>query len=1162
MEKILSFFTKAIFVILALVVALEIWGLLGNLGFTSSCVMRYNVDPGNLDVNNDTQVKDSISLSADGSFSEFTNKDNISQVYYGKWFKSSVYVIPPTPLIVSVTGEVSMCKSYVPENNLQTDKSYPKSDSNEKIEIPRIDSSSETNMNSSQFLPLIFDVATYPDSWRNIVEVTNGDKVLLMINKNSTGSASSTNSFLNDPNHPGENPTTTCNADMNNQVGKSSPLCGRYPLQIVKGMCSFKQTSTSYPSGMVNALYSITKVTYVHILALGLQESDSFCRNFFRKDLDISPGDAKKPCPDHYSLVFTNPSDVKVRNWSTYLWMPAGDNVSLVPYAQSNERMEWPDSGASMNCSECPISNLSLKQESCSSNGRSENQIWFTANNQVGLQYRIADSNNQQFGDIKEVGKILTSDPSIPSPEPYKDSKSSPPYSIYNETVIANVSSANKQYLQLKFEDGTSAATGGGYVVGIQHTKCIRENGIGAADANSNGILRGQVRYLILNGENDPNVTDCGPGTAISEGKTSIDTTQSPPGTLWLKVDNVEADYENSYGSYNVSISYPIPSVTFLTTILNPIIKMFKDNTFEASKKMFKNITCSGVADKSNCTNYINWVHALLIIYIVIIGMQFILGMAKFNAQELFIKVTKVIIVAGLINGNTFDFFISYFYPLITGFMDEIIANIAGYSSNANSQTTAPFLFIDTLMSKIFFNKAFYAQLLSVFAMGLMGIPFFIMVVYSLTLILSSVMKVISLYLMSIMFIALLISLAPIFIVFILFDRTRYLFDNWIKFIFRYCLEPVLMIGGTIILFQLYEVYIDQVLGHSVCWKCAWPFSLPFTGTDVLGSYGIKAIFCLNWFVPWGYEANDPTLTISFYDVIVILILAQCNSYYIEFITQASGVLFSQGSVGAPSISGGAGQMTSAFNAGVSSKFENNFMAKNIRGMGEEFSDLTENFKSALKGKDQDGNKTDMKSFLSQTGEQLSTDLKPYKEFYDKPLLEKSKYLGNKALEGSKHLAGKTWDGIKSTPGAIGGGILSAPLKAVKRILPLDSFKSPFSAQEEMQHEMKRHLDKERVALSSAGIDINSVKVPSNSSKKITIKEKAKIDKKTVEGIREQEIQKRISRIRSDEASRLKNLPEFKKLSESDLRSLVDKNALKIFKSENKAIIDSLKNKK
>jgi type IV secretion system protein VirB6 len=158
-----------------------------------------------------------------------------------------------------------------------------------------------------------------------------------------------------------------------------------------------------------------------------------------------------------------------------------------------------------------------------------------------------------------------------------------------------------------------------------------------------------------------------------------------------------------------------------------------------------------------------------------------------------------------------------------------------------------------------------------------------------------AIIETISVYLMSIMFIAILIILAPIFLVFILFDRTRYLFDNWVSYLVRYCLEPVLLLGGIIILFQLYSVYIDQILDHSVCWKCAWPFKIPIlTAIPELAFFSpTLTLFCINWFVPWGYEYGDPSMSISFYDIIVVLILSRCMVFYVGFISQASETLFS-----------------------------------------------------------------------------------------------------------------------------------------------------------------------------------------------------------------------------------------------------------------------------
>ena len=75
-------------------------------------------------------------------------------------------------------------------------------------------------------------------------------------------------------------------------------------------------------------------------------------------------------------------------------------------------------------------------------------------------------------------------------------------------------------------------------------------------------------------------------------------------------------------------------------------------------------------------------------------------------------------------------------------------------------------------------------------------------------------------------------GLAPLFLTFILFERTKHLFDAWVRFMITYMLEPVVMLTGIIVLTQLFTIYLDYIMNYSVCLKCAVPFSLPFPEVD------------------------------------------------------------------------------------------------------------------------------------------------------------------------------------------------------------------------------------------------------------------------------------------------------------------------------------------
>jgi type IV secretion system protein VirB6 len=173
-------------------------------------------------------------------------------------------------------------------------------------------------------------------------------------------------------------------------------------------------------------------------------------------------------------------------------------------------------------------------------------------------------------------------------------------------------------------------------------------------------------------------------------------------------------------------------------------------------------------------------------------------------------------------------------------------------------------------------------------------------------------------YVMSFIFIAVLMGLAPLFLTFMLFESTRHLFDNWVKFTVKYMLEPLILLAGIIILTQLFTIYLDIILGYSVCWKCTLPIRMPFVGI-IPGMPAIlkdTEIFCIYWFGPWGMDFRSGALGINMQHMIALIMLAYAMYGYVEL----AGNITTQitGSSSAPS----------ATNAGkaISQKIENSVM--------------------------------------------------------------------------------------------------------------------------------------------------------------------------------------------------------------------------------------------
>src|SRR5690606_29472923 len=101
-------------------------------------------------------------------------------------------------------------------------------------------------------------------------------------------------------------------------------------------------------------------------------------------------------------------------------------------------------------------------------------------------------------------------------------------------------------------------------------------------------------------------------------------------------------------------------------------------------------------------------------------------------------------------------------------------------------------------------------------SMGINGFIYFILMFVCIAIVIIVGFRALAVYIMAYFAIAVLIGIAPLFLTFILFEKTRYLFDNWVKFTIRYMIEPTIMLASIIVLMQLFTIYLDYVIGYSV----------------------------------------------------------------------------------------------------------------------------------------------------------------------------------------------------------------------------------------------------------------------------------------------------------------------------------------------------------
>jgi len=833
-------------------------GMIGAVSVGNGCYMRYAPDgKGGSD-----SITSTVTLNANANYVSTstmlpngTTHITPDPAHYGEWLNTKIEVVDQQAVTMQITGQISLCLAYVPKNNLQFTESTRAGksdldDSGKMIPIPRI-----TDVNTPP-ISLIMDAKN--NEWRNITELYANDRVLVSVSPNyTTGTAAAASDAFKG---------TAVTADCSQGQTTYNPICGRYSTysgQYVNA-CELKQ---NYWQG--NA-HSKCPTCFLNS-SCGWCWLDPGCCAYYTCD----------SLPAWTNIYGTMPEAYKDDGTFTFAWADNAGNL-FIDYAhiQCSNNANIPPNG------QCPdiVSDRSAKDKDYIEGDFQKNRrFWYTADGNGG---------NGPIGLIWQLNSSGSVDQTLPpSPQFAKFASDSDQPTEYNGQykVIYNIPFNNTvaiTYLQYRLWGPASqnaSQNTGGYVLNIKQTKCYRENGNSFSDVFNN---RGQVQYIIVPSAEDPNTPNgktYSPDAIVvnSDGKANFKA--SGEGYVWMRILNDPNDYKDSEGSYKVNFSTVQQVGSFTIKVMSPLLELFKGKVKGAAQSIFQNMVCYG-GDTSSCTNLFNYIKALLILYVMVYGAMFLLGFAKINQKELVIRIAKIAIVSGLMNGKTFEFFNNYLFDAITGFSDEIISNMSGYSLFTSTNTISnPFMFLDAVMSKIFFSQTFIAQLLALLSIGLSGIIYFIITFIALMIVIITAFRAVAVYIMAFMATCILIGIAPLFISFLLFDFTKYLFDNWVKFTIRYMIEPVIMMAGIIVLTQLFTLYLDFVLGYSVCWKCAMPIKIPFIGTILPIALLNVPIFCINWFAPWGMDYMSGMMGVNMQNIIALVIIAYGMYGYVEF---------------------------------------------------------------------------------------------------------------------------------------------------------------------------------------------------------------------------------------------------------------------------------------
>lgn len=297
--------------------------------------------------------------------------------------------------------------------------------------------------------------------------------------------------------------------------------------------------------------------------------------------------------------------------------------------------------------------------------------------------------------------------------------------------------------------------------------------------------------------------------------------------------------YSDNRGSIQVELISGIQSGN--PGVITKIVSFVESTLCWARSEIFQNLV--------NESAFQSYIKALLLLYIVIYGITFLMGLVQISQKDLMMRVFKIAVIIQLINPNAWDFFDQNFFQFFSQGIGEITGMIFGSSGDSigtsigqtnlvGSDCTCKYMnltgfqLIDDSIGKLFSSATLAKLAGTMYTNPFWGFFLYITLFVVFCVFVYVTIKSVCFFVLSYLGLSLMIVLAPIFIPFMLFDLTRPLFANWLKFLISYFIQPIIILAFVFFLFQLIMNEVYYLIGYGVCYNVRSSVNIQPQGKD------------------------------------------------------------------------------------------------------------------------------------------------------------------------------------------------------------------------------------------------------------------------------------------------------------------------------------------
>ncbi|MBU6140077.1 MAG: type IV secretion system protein [Proteobacteria bacterium] len=396
-------------------------------------------------------------------------------------------------------------------------------------------------------------------------------------------------------------------------------------------------------------------------------------------------------------------------------------------------------------------------------------------------------------------------------------------------------------------------------------------------------------------------------GLTCESSETPGDDSSNHPGTC-AKQYYCASKYSNNSGEYYVNVKVKSDSTvavsSIISSVITPVLEVMdgkRDNpsteedesTIGQAERVYKLL----IAD----TRYKAILTVCLVVMLTFYGVGYLLGVSELNHAEIFNRVIKIGFIYLMVGETGWDWFQMFFVRFFkegTDYLSFMMASSFDDSPEISQALDSGDLYdksvlfssVDNVLN-LFFAPAVQKKLSALLFASIFGWAYLLIIWWSFIHYMYAIASAVLLYLTAQVFISILFVVGPIFFIFMLFNQTKEMFDNWVKQLIGFSLQQILLLI-TLAFFNMlmYEV-IKMSLGYKVCWDEVWVMNLGITRISLMSFWTIASL-------PPRTNANSQVGNIgnpegipSIFTILFIWVIASLMEQFIDFMTKVAAVI-------------------------------------------------------------------------------------------------------------------------------------------------------------------------------------------------------------------------------------------------------------------------------